>query len=699
MQKVLVANRGEIALRIMRSLREEGVASVAIYSGQEGWALHARMADEALKLRGRTLAETYLNVEQVIALAMEAGADAIHPGYGFLSESPAFAEAVRDAGLLFIGPSAEAIRLMGNKVQARNLVAGLGVPVIGGVTGSDEDLMQQAEQLGYPLLVKAAAGGGGKGMRLVTQPAELPAILEATRREARNYFGDGEIYLERYLQNPHHVEVQVMADQHGKVYSLFERECSVQRRYQKIIEEAPAPSVDPVMRGKLVEAAIRIAREINYVSAGTLEFLTHGDAFYFLEMNTRIQVEHPVTEMITGLDIVRLQLAVARGEALSASLRDLRMHGHAIEARVYAEDPLRDFLPSPGRIILVSEPGSHNGLRIDSAVDGPSDIRSDFDPMISKVISHGASREEAREKLIAALSSYAILGVRTNIPFLLQLIKAGEFRTGDTDTGLCDRFLKNGFDCSGTPEAGDELIMAAFLFALPGPLASLDGESPVRSLPADPQKGDINHLSGGIWKALGYWRIRMQLELMVNDRLVQAEPVQQSLGKLWFPDGGDGKSVECLNRDVQRMRIRCGAHEYELHYVKDGDDSVWLHLQGFVYRIQHVRKLDKEAAKAFTQNPELPHATVVRSPMAGRIVKTCVGPGEVVNMGDALVILESMKMENRIAAPGHARVERIEVAEGDLVADQAALVFLTTAFTEEKDKNEILKNESKPLPD
>ncbi len=442
--KVLVANRGEIAVRIFKTLREMGIRTIALYCGADKDSLHRRMADESLFLKGNSLAETYLNTDQVVALAKHSGVDAIHPGYGFLSENPSFALAVKEAGLIFIGPDPEAIRMMGNKVEARELVKSLGIPLIEGATGLTHDLAGHAERIGFPVLIKAAAGGGGKGMKVVASREALAETLESTSREAKNYFGDGQVYLEKYLENPHHIEVQLLADTHGNVVTLFERECSIHRRYQKIIEEAPSPLIDEEMRERLMEAARKIARKIGYTNAGTIEFLLAGREFFFLEMNTRIQGEHPVTEMITGVDIVREQVNIANGNPIPFLQNDLKINGHAIEARVYAEDPIQGFMPSPGKLVRYQEPRLKD-LRIDAALENGSEVGSEFDPMIAKVIAHGENRQEAIQKLIQGLSCFILHGVQTNIPFLTQLLRTEIFANGKADTGFCNRFILDGF--------------------------------------------------------------------------------------------------------------------------------------------------------------------------------------------------------------------------------------------------------------
>ena len=653
--KVLVANRGEIAVRIFRTLREMGISSVAIYSAPDTQAVHAGMADQSLRLTGKGLSETYLNGPQIIELALASGADAIHPGYGFLSESDGFSKAVREAGLVFIGPGDEAIRLMGNKAQARRLVAEAGIPVIEGAAGRPEELALKAVQIGFPVLVKAAGGGGGKGMRIVYAEDELAETLEATQREALSYFRNDEVYIEKYLENPRHIEVQVLADHHGKVLSLFERDCSLQRRYQKIIEEAPAPGISDGLREKLMEAARTIARRISYTNAGTVEFLVKDEDFYFLEMNTRIQVEHPVTEMITGVDLVREQLHIAMGKPLSIGQEDLEENGHAIEARVYAEDPARNFLPSPGKIIHYREPGS-NGLRIDTAMEAGSVVSMDFDPMISKVISHGSNRTEAIQKLRDGLRNYSIHGIQTNLAFLDGLLGSEEFSRGETDTGLCDRLVENGLGHQPPKEEFDELMIAAFLFAS-------------RENGAGKQ---------AVWSRLGYWRLLMSPELLISERVVQRNLFFKNPERFQMELAGELVDYHLLKKSRQEMSIEAAGVVHQLRYTCAQDDSVWIQKGSCTCRVRYAQKIDDRELIGLGHSPMSSENSVVKAPMHGKVIKVSVKPADIVNKGDTLLILESMKMENRIVATARGKVESIAVEAGVLVSDNTPLVYLSS---------------------
>jgi 3-methylcrotonyl-CoA carboxylase alpha subunit len=456
LKRLLIANRGEIALRIVRACRELDVESVAVFSEADARAPHVAAADHAVPIGPAPAVDSYLSVPRILDAAQSSGADAVHPGYGFLSENAAFARACEEAGLIFVGPPSNVIARMGSKIAARTLMQAAGVPVVPGETPgdqSDEGLQRTIERVGLPVLVKASAGGGGKGMRRVREPAEIAGAVQAARREATAAFGDGTLYVERLVDHPRHIEVQVFGDSHGRIDHVFERECSVQRRHQKIIEESPSPALSPALRARVTAAAVTAAQAADYRNAGTIEFLLDGigDAaqFYFLEMNTRLQVEHPVTEAVSGVDLVRAQLLVASGEPLPWAPGSLVQRGHAIEARVYAEDPARDFLPQAGRLLLYREP-ARPGVRVDAGVMEGGDVSVYYDPMVAKVIASAETRDAALARLSAALRGYPILGIRTNIPFLLRILAHQRFRAGTVDTAFLDN--------EGAPlaEQGDE---------------------------------------------------------------------------------------------------------------------------------------------------------------------------------------------------------------------------------------------------
>ncbi|MEZ4768882.1 MAG: acetyl-CoA carboxylase biotin carboxylase subunit [Caldilineales bacterium] len=464
-RKILIANRGEVAVRIIRSCQELGIRTVAVYSDADDNALHTMLADEAVRIGPAPPAQSYLCGDCILEQAVRLGCDALHPGYGFLSENADFAEAVMQAGLTWIGPDPAAMRTMGSKTSARTAMQAAGVPVVPGYQGSqiDAELLAAAEQLGFPLLVKATAGGGGKGMRIVAEPADLPAALASARREARNAFGDDRIYLEKLIPGPRHIEFQVFGDRHGNAVHLFERECSIQRRHQKIIEETPSPFLNATLRRQMGEAALAAVRAVGYVNAGTLEFLVDPAtrSFYFLEMNTRLQVEHPITEQVTGVDLVKLQLRVAAGEAIPFRQEDLGQRRHAVECRIYAEDPANDFLPSIGKVLRAVEPVGP-GVRVDAGITTGDEITIHYDPMIAKLIALGEDRADALRKMDWALQHYVILGVTTNIPFLRAVVTSDAFRRADVTTNFVDRYFAGWRPADEPPP---DLVLAAAALA------------------------------------------------------------------------------------------------------------------------------------------------------------------------------------------------------------------------------------------
>jgi acetyl-CoA carboxylase biotin carboxylase subunit len=465
-KKILVANRGEIAVRIIRACRELGIASVAVYSEADRGALHVAMADEARLIGPAPSRESYLHIDRVLEAARGAGADAIHPGYGFLAENAAFARGCEDAGIVFIGPRSETIDLMGEKTSARRVAVDAGVPVVPGTLDPVADLAQiedEAERLGFPVMLKAAAGGGGKGIRLVLSRADLKNALARSRSEAESAFADNRVYVEKAFIAPHHIEIQVLADHHGNAVHLFDRECSVQRRHQKVVEESPSPFVTAELRGRMGDFAIALVHKVGYRNAGTLEFLVDADRRpYFLEMNTRLQVEHPVTEMVTGVDLVRLQIQIAAGERLPFVQGDLRQHGHAIECRIYAEDPDRGFLPSPGRVTALRLPGGP-GIRDDSGVYAGCDVPVHYDALLSKLIAHGADRQSAIARMRRAVVEYRVLGVATTLPFHEKVLRHKAFVAGEYDTSLADSITD---DRTGDERLIDIAIAAAAITAL-----------------------------------------------------------------------------------------------------------------------------------------------------------------------------------------------------------------------------------------
>ena len=477
-KKILIANRGEIAVRVIRACREMGIESIAVYSDVDRAALHVRKADEAYHLGPAAASESYLNIEKIIGVARRAGADAIHPGYGFLSENSRFAQACAEAGIKFIGPTAAAMEMMGSKTRARQNMDKAGVPFVPGTSRgveSPEEAAEVAQKIGYPLMLKAAAGGGGKGMRLVHIPDQLRAALESAQSEAQRAFGDGEVYIEKAIINPRHIEMQVLADEHGNTVYLGERECSIQRRHQKVLEEAPSPIVDPQMRRRMGEVAVRVARTAGYTNAGTIEFLVDEEKnFYFLEMNTRLQVEHPVTELTTGLDLVHLQIRIAAGEKLPFAQEDVKLRGHAIECRIYAEDPDNNFFPSPGKITLLLAP-SGPGIRRDSGMYEGWTVPMDYDPLLAKLIGYGTDRAQATSRLVRALNEYFVGGIKTNISLFRRILSDPNFAAGHLDTGYLDRLLAQPGDDSADARSAEVAAIAAGVFAMLDPVASVRG--------------------------------------------------------------------------------------------------------------------------------------------------------------------------------------------------------------------------------
>jgi acetyl-CoA carboxylase biotin carboxylase subunit len=478
--KILIANRGEIAVRVLRACHEMGIAAVAVYSDVDRASLHVRKADEAYPIGAAAAAESYLNMEKILDVAARSGADAIHPGYGFLSENAKFAQACADAGVKFIGPSAAAMDAMGSKTRARQAMERAGVPLVPGTSRgleSFEQAEQVAARIGYPVMLKAAAGGGGKGMRFVPAPEALKSALEGARSEAERSFGDGEVYLEKAMVNPRHIEMQVLADEHGNIVYLGERECSLQRRHQKVVEESPSPMVDADMRRRMGEVAVRVARAAGYTNAGTVEFLVDQQKnFYFLEMNTRLQVEHPVTELVTGLDLVQLQILIAAGERLAFTQDEVQIRGHAIECRIYAEDPDNNYFPSPGKITLLLEP-SGPGVRRDSGIYEGWTVPMDYDPLLAKLIGYGADRNQAMGRLMRALHEYFVGGIKTNISLFLRILSDPDFRAAKMDTGFLDRLLeKKRAEPPTDSKATEVAAIAAGLFAALGVPAAAAGE-------------------------------------------------------------------------------------------------------------------------------------------------------------------------------------------------------------------------------
>ena len=504
-KKILIANRGEIAVRVIRACHEMGIAAVVVYSDMDRASLHVRKADEAYPIGPAAASESYLNIPKILDVARRSGADAIHPGYGFLSENATFAQACVDAGVKFIGPTAAAMQAMGSKTRARQAMEKAGVPFVPGTSRGVESLEaveQVAAKIGYPIMLKAAAGGGGKGMRLVHAPGELKSSLEAARSEAERSFGDSEVYIEKAIVNPRHIEVQVLADEHGNTVYLGERECSLQRRHQKVLEEAPSPIVDEDMRRRMGEVAVRVAKAASYTNAGTVEFLVDQNRnFYFLEMNTRLQVEHPVTELVTGLDLVHLQIRIAAGEKLPFMQDDVRLRGHAIECRIYAEDPDNNYFPSPGKITLLLAP-SGPGIRCDSGMYEDWTVPIDYDPLLAKLIGYGTDREQTIAHLTRALNEYFVGGIKTNIPLFRRILRDPDFRAAKLDTGFLDRLLKRNEDRRVDSRSAEVAAIAAAMFTTLSSTTTIEGNNTADSRSRSAGKADSNWKSASRREAL-----------------------------------------------------------------------------------------------------------------------------------------------------------------------------------------------------
>ncbi|BEV18035.1 acetyl/propionyl/methylcrotonyl-CoA carboxylase subunit alpha [Herbaspirillum sp. DW155] len=668
--KILIANRGEIACRVAATARRLGMATVAVYSDADAHAKHVAACDESVHIGPAPAKESYLCADKIIAAALATGAQAIHPGYGFLSENAGFARACADAGLVFIGPPASAIDAMGSKSAAKALMEKAAVPLVPGYHGERQEsdfLRAEADRIGYPVLLKASAGGGGKGMRVVGRSEDFEAALASCKREAISSFGDDRVLVEKYLTRPRHIEIQVFADGHGHCVYLFERDCSVQRRHQKVLEEAPAPGMGEDRRAAMGQAAVAAARAVGYVGAGTVEFIANQDgSFYFMEMNTRLQVEHPVTEMITGLDLVEWQLRVAAGEALPLRQEQLRIHGHAIEARIYAENPEKGFLPSIGTLtrmrsapaveftLAASGATQPAAVRIDAGVREGDAISPFYDPMIAKLIVWGADRDAALRNMARALAQYQVVGLATNIGFLQRLIAGEAFATADLDTGLIERHREALFPAPLRP-APDTLALA------------------VAALLQQEQRSQSN---GDPWARTHGWRLNMPLRRMLSFE------DDSGHSSVLVEYGGDGRhwqlqiegrthTLALHEGSAERLLINLDGRTLRADIARDGQ---WLHL--FDGRSQHTLRYLDPMAHAGHAEAEGGRLT---APMPGKIVALLVDQGATVTQGTPLLIMEAMKMEHTIAAPAAGTVEALRYAVGDQVAEGAQLLDFKAA--------------------
>lgn len=647
--RLLIANRGEIARRIIRSAHAMGISTVAVYADDDADAPFVHEADQALALVGSSSAETYLDVDKLLAAASRSGADAIHPGYGFLSENAAFAQAVVDAGLIWVGPPAEVIARMGDKLVAKRLMQEADVPTLAAIElGEADDPLAAAAEIGYPVLVKAAAGGGGKGMRVVESEADLTEAVASARREAGSAFGDDTVFLERWLTASRHVEIQVLGDQHGEVVHCFERECSIQRRHQKIIEEAPSPAVDDALRARMGDVAVAAVKAIGYCSAGTVEFLLDGDQFWFLEVNTRLQVEHPVTEAITGLDLVREQLLIAQGEPLSFAQDEIGIDGHAIEARLYAEDPENDFLPASGTVVAW-EPSRFAEARFDSGIESGSVVGIQFDPMLAKVIVHAPTRREAALRLARVLETTRIQGLKTNRDFLVATLRTPEFLAGETTTNFIERVRPATRYVPSVAELNEAAIAAALAAQADRHAAA----TVLRSIPS------------------GWRNTPMPLE------------------HTHFRHGDDEIDVGYRAGRNGVFDVQIAAQSYRVVVRARGADEVILEIDGRRLRFALASAGDTWLIHGpagdveLLEQPRFPRSDKTSvsgglvAPMPGNVLATHIEVGDKVAAGQLLLVLEAMKMEHRITAPEEGVVAELRVTEGDQVANGELLIVLT----------------------
>jgi 3-methylcrotonyl-CoA carboxylase alpha subunit len=647
-RKILIANRGEIACRVIATARRMGVATVAVYSEADARARHVALADEARLIGPAPARESYLVAERIIEAARSTGAEAIHPGYGFLSENAEFADACAAAGIVFIGPPVAAIRAMGSKSAAKALMANAGVPLVPGYHGEAQDLSTlaaAAEQVGYPVLIKASAGGGGKGMRIVERPAELADAIAGAKREALASFGDDLVLLERYLTRPRHIEIQVFADTHGNVVSLFERDCSIQRRHQKVLEEAPAPGMDSERRRRMSEAALAATRAVGYVGAGTVEFIAERGQFWFMEMNTRLQVEHPVTEMISGLDLVEWQLRVAAGEKLPLAQDEIPLRGHAIEARVYAEDPERDFLPSIGTLLHLRQPEATPEVRVDTGVRQGDAITPYYDPMIAKLIVWGPDRDTAARRLATALEAYEVVGVATNLGLLRAISKSPAFLAADLDTGFINRHIR----AEPVPAEPDVAVLAALALAV---------------------LGDQRAVGWDPWDVADSFRLNGE-----GDQVIPLRAGETVL------------SVRAVRRGVGEYQLRFNERTVIARAEADG-----ISVDGAVFRTRVVRRGDELTVIHRGRNhvvglidPLLPpgargagDARVV-APIPARVTHVLVRADDVVSKGAPLIVLEAMKMELTLTAPRDGTIDVIRYVVGDMVEEGTELIHFVEA--------------------
>lgn len=667
LSSVLIANRGEIAVRVIKTARRLGLRTIAVYSDADAGALHVRMADEAYPIGPAPARDSYLVIDKIIQAAKQSGAQSIHPGYGFLSERAEFADACTEAGIVFIGPPASAIRAMGLKDGAKTLMQKAGVPVVPGYHGAMQDpkfLKEKAYEIGYPVLIKAVAGGGGKGMKKVEKLVDFDEALASAQREAASSFGDPRVLIEKYVQSPRHIEIQVFGDTLGNVVHLFERDCSLQRRHQKVIEEAPAPDMPPAMREAMGRAAVEAAKAVGYVGAGTVEFIADGsnglqpDKFYFMEMNTRLQVEHPVTEAITGQDLVEWQLRVASGERLPLLQDELQIHGHAVEARLYAEDPEKGFLPSTGTLHTLRF-GDGEGVRVDTGVEQGAEVSPFYDPMIAKVIAYGETRDEALDRLGAVLGETVVAGPRTNLAFLKALTEAPGFRSGHFDTGFIDRNLAA---LGAVPRPADpETVRLAALKLLDGVWSDRQWRDQLRS------NEGVSPWAATDGFQLGAAR-RVGMPLVVDGERVQVDLVS--------PASNSGTGA---NPNVRAV-FGGGESAYRDDYVPLSADPAFTLTRDGLFVVRDGRQTEVGRFDPFDVDLDhLDGGGAVKAPMHGKVIAVLVEPGQQVLKGDRVAVIEAMKMEHTLVAPSDGTVTAVMVSAGEQVGEGAAVATIEAA--------------------
>jgi len=654
--KILIANRGEIAVRVIKSAKKLGIQTVAIYSDIEEDSLHVKLADEAYCIGTSDLADSYLNISKIIDLAKKTCAEAIHPGYGFLSENPDFVDACEQNNIAFVGPHKQAVLMMGNKIEARTLIHEIGIPYAEGKTGTKQELLDFGKNAIFPLLVKAAAGGGGKGMRIVRSMSELEQAIETTSREALSYFGNGDVFVEKFIENPRHIEIQIIGDNHGNAIHLYDRECSVQRRYQKIVEESPSPTINQEVREKMGEAAVKIAKNINYNNAGTIEFLVdEAQNFYFLEMNTRVQVEHPVTEMVTGIDIVEQQLLIAANNPLIIKQEDVRQTGHAIESRIYAENPANNFMPSPGDMNFYKEPDIE-GIRIDTGIEKACEIFPNFDPMIAKLIVWGETREIATNKSISALQNYIIHGIETNISYLIGLLSDKNFTENLITTTFCDKHSDIIIDAIQKAKKTVPLHLPIIAFLLYDFNKKADNEQ------------------NNVWNKVGYWREVMEIKMTLDDNetVVKINEIENQVINIEIENQVFEAKLKEIENNKIKFTVNNSFYQWYISDCEKGNTFVSCKANSFnIKRLDVLCKTDDFFQVGKSGGSD---ANIIESPMHGKIIQINVNEGDNVKEGDVVLVVEAMKMENNIEANKDAEIELINIKVGDNVKTGDVLI-------------------------